>query len=169
MKKTVMIIAEKQFREEELFQPKEILEKAGIEIKVASTTTGLATGVEGQTYKPQLLVKDIVVSDFDAVVFVGGGGATQYWDDPVAHKIARQAQEAGKVLGAICVAPVILAKAGILKGKHATVWSSDSGQLLVAGAKYSRADVEIDGNIITAAGPFASREFGQALVKAIIN
>jgi protease I len=168
MKKAVMIIAEKQFKEEELFITKEILENAGIEVLVASNTLNLALGVEGKTFQPQLLVKDINVSDFDAVIFVGGGGATQYWKDPVAHKIAQDASDSSKVIGAICVAPVILAKAGILKGKRATVWSSDSGQLLVAGAKYSGANVEKDGKIITAAGPFASREFGEELVKALL-
>lgn len=169
MKKAVMIIAEKQFKEEELFVTKEILENSGIEVQVASTTSGLCSGVEGKTFQPQILLKDIKVSDFDAVIFVGGGGATQYWKDPLAHKIARDAYDSSKVIGAICVAPVTLAKAGILKGKRATVWASDSGQLLVAGAKYSGANVEKDGKIITAAGPFASREFGEELVKTITN
>jgi protease I len=169
MKKAVMIIAEQQFKEEELLITKEVLEKAGIEVLVASTTLGLARGGEGKAFQPQLFVKDIIVNDFDAVIFVGGGGATQYWKDPLAHKIAQDAYNSSKILGAICVAPVILAKAGLLKGKRATVWASDSGQLLVAGAKYSGANVEKDGNIITAAGPFASREFGEELVKAINN
>jgi protease I len=169
MKKAVMIIALNQFREEELFQPKEILENSGVEVQVASTALSLATGVAGKTYMPQLLLEDIKVSDFDAVIFVGGGGATQYWADPLAHKLARESYESGKIVAAICVAPVVLAKAGILKGKKATVWSSDAGQLLVAGAKYSRENVVKDGNIITASGPFAAREFGEELVKAILH
>ena len=168
MKKAVMIIALNQFREEELFEPKDILEKSGIEVQVASSALSLATGVAGQTYMPQLLLKEIKASDFDAVIFVGGAGATQYWNDPVAHKLVREAFESGKIVAAICVAPVVLAKAGILKGKQATVWSSDAGQLLVAGAKYSRDNVVKDGKIITASGPFAAREFGEALVKAIL-
>jgi protease I len=168
MKKAVMIIAQNQFKEEELFVPKKILEDAGIEVRVASRTLDLAKGVEGKTFKPQIAVKDIDANDFDAIIFVGGAGATQYWNDPAAHKTARDAFNGGKVVAAICVAPVTLAKAGILKDKRATVWSSDSGQLLVAGAKYTGANVEKDGKIITAAGPFASREFGEELVKAIL-
>jgi protease I len=168
MKKAVMIIAQNQFKEEELFQPKEILENAGIQVQVASVTLDLARGVEGKTFQPQLTVKGINVNNFDAIIFIGGAGATQYWNDPAAHKIAKDAYDGGRIVAAICVAPVILAKAGILKGKRATVWSSDSGQLLVAGAKYSGANVEKDGKIITAAGPFAAREFGEELVKAIL-
>lgn len=164
-----MIIAQNQFKEEELFVTKEILENSGIEVQVASTTLELARGVEGKTFKPQLLVKDVKATDFDAIIFVGGGGANQYWADPVAHKLVKDGYDAGKIVAAICVAPVVLAKAGILKGKRATVWSSDSGHLLVAGAKYTGANVEKDGKIITAAGPFAAREFGEELVKAILQ
>jgi len=163
-----MIIAQKLFREEELFEPKEILENSGIEVQVASPTLGLAWGVGGKTFKPQLLIKDIKAADFDAIIFVGGRGAIQFWDDPLVHKLVKDGYDSGKIIAAICVAPVILAKAGILKGKRATVWASDSGQLLVAGAKYTGANVEKDGKIITAAGPFAAREFGEELVKAIL-
>ncbi len=169
MKKAVMIIAQNEFREEELFQPKEIMEKAGIEVRVASSSLDIARGMAGQTFQPQLQIKDINVKDFDAAIFVGGAGAIQYWDDPVAHKIAKDAYDSGKVVAAICVAPVVLAKAGILSGKRATVWFADSGQLIVAGAKYSRNNVEKDGNIITASGPIASGEFGEELVKAILH
>jgi len=169
MKKAVMIIAQNEFREEELFQPKEILEKAGIEVQVASVSLDIARGMAGQTFQPQLQMKDLNVKDFDAVIFVGGAGAIQYWDDPLAHKIVQDAYNSGKVIAAICVAPVVLSKAGILIGKRATVWFADSGQLIVGGAKYSRNNVEKDGKIITASGPNASSEFGEELVKAILN
>ncbi len=168
MKKAVMVIAHEGFKEEELFEPKEIMEKAGSEVQVAWSSLGRARGAAGQTFQPGLLLKDIFVNDFDAIIFVGGPGATQYWEDPLAHKIARDAYNGGKVIAAICLGPVILAKAGILKGKRATVWASDSGQLIVAGAKYSRNNVEKDGKIITASGPFAAREFGEELVKEIL-
>ncbi len=169
MKKAVMVIAQEQFKDEELFLPKEILEKADIDVQVASATLNLAKSVEGRTFQPQITVKDVKAADFDAVIFVGGAGAIQYWSDPLAHKLVREAYDGGKIVAAICVAPVTLAKAGILKGKRATVWASDSGQLLVAGAKYSRDNVVKDGKIITASGPFAAREFGEELVKSILN
>ncbi len=168
MKKAVMIIAQNGFKDEELFQPKEILERSGIQVQVASTSLDPAKSVAGVSFQPQLLVKDINVGDFDAVIFVGGAGATQYWNDPVAHKIARDTYNGGRIIAAICVAPVTLAKSGILKGKRATVWAADSGQLLVAGAKHSTNNVEKDGKIITAAGPFAAREFGEELAKEIL-
>jgi protease I len=169
MKKVVMIIALNDFRDEEIFQPKAILEKAGVEVKVASTSLKVAKGMLGGTVKADMLVSDIKTSDFDAIVFIGGSGARQYWNDAVAHKLVRDAFNTNKIVSAICIAPITLAKAGILKGRRATVWSTEAGQLKVAGgAIYTGKDVEKDGNIITAAGPFAAGEFGNEIVKALL-
>jgi len=77
-----------------------------------------------RTVKPDILIKDVNVKTFDAVVFVGGPGAEEYFHNPVALKIAQEAYKEGKVVGAICIAPRILAEAGILKGKKATVFHS---------------------------------------------
>ena len=167
MKKVVMIIAENGFRDEELLQPREILEKQGFEVKVASTNLSQAKGMLGAKVKPDILVSDINVKDFNAIVFVGGVGASQYWDDSMAHKLAQDAINANKIVAAICIAPVTLAKAGVLAGKRATVWSSEAGQLKGAGANYTGEAVEKDGNIITASGPSAAKEFGEELVKAL--
>lgn len=169
MKKVVMIIARNDFRDEELFLPKEILEKSGIEVNVASTSLDVAKGMLGGTVRPDMLMSDINVSDFDAIVFIGGAGASQYWNDGVAHKLARDAFNTNKIIAAICIAPVTLAKAGILNGKRATVWSTEAGQLkVVGGAIYTGKNVEKDGNIITAAGPFAASQFGDELLKALL-
>ncbi|MFA6217670.1 MAG: DJ-1/PfpI family protein [Candidatus Omnitrophota bacterium] len=169
MKKIVMVIGVNNYRDEELLQPREIFEKNGFTVSVASTSLEKSIGVLGAEVKPDLLVKDITASDFDAILFVGGQGATQYWNDPLAHKLAWDYLNANKIVAAICIAPVILAKAGILKGKRATVWSTEAGQILVKGAEYTKNNVEIDGNIITAAGPFAARQFAEAIIKAMAS
>jgi protease I len=169
MKKVVMIIAQDNFRDEELLEPKKILEHSGIEVKIASTTVKEVKGMLGAKVKPDVLLIDINVRDFDAVVFVGGIGASQYWDDPLAHKLAQDALNANRIVAAICIAPVTLAEAGILGGKRATVWSSEAGQLKAAGANYTGRPVEKDGNIITAAGPFAAVEFAEELMRALLN
>jgi protease I len=169
MKKAVMIIAENNFRDEELFEPKEILQNAGIEVKVASTNLNLAKGVLGASVIPDLLVSKIKPGDFDALIFVGGGGASQYWSDPLAHKLAKEAFALNKIVAAICIAPVVLAKAGLLKGRKATVFSSEAGQLKAAGAIYTGKNLEKDGNIITASGPFAAKEFGEEIKKALLK
>lgn len=167
MKKAVMIIAHDGFRDEELLEPKEILEKAGIEVKVASSSLAPAKGMLGAKVKPDILVSDINIRDFHAIIFIGGSGASQYWDDPIAHKLAQDAISTDRVLAAICIAPVTLANAGVLKGKRATVWSSEAGSLRSGGANYTGRAVEKDGNIITASGPTAAQEFAEKLIKAL--
>lgn len=167
MKRVVMIIAQDDFRDEELLQPKEILKKSGIEVKIASTTLDSVKGMLGAKVKPDILFRDVQAKDFDAVIFVGGSGASQYWNDPLAHKLAQDAAGLNKVLAAICIAPVTLSNAGLLKGKRATVWSSESEKLKAGGANYTGRPVEKDGNIITASGPAAATEFGYEIVRAL--
>jgi len=167
MKKVVMIIAQDNFRDEELFVPKEILEQSGIEVKIASTSLNPAKGTLGKKAQPDILVKDIDIKDFSALIFVGGGGSSQYWDDPLAHKLIKDALDLERVVAAICIAPVTLARAGILKGRRATVFSSEAALLKAHGANYTGSSVEKDGKIITASGPAAAKEFGEEIVKAL--
>ena len=166
-KKIVMIIARSNFRDEEFLVPKGILEKEGAEVKVASSSLDESRGMLGAVAKPDILVADVNASDYDAVIFVGGQGASEYWEDAKAHEIARSAADEGKVLGAICIAPVTLANAGVLKGKRATVFPSEAGKLSKKEAICTRAGVEIDGKIITADGPRSATEFGEAIVEAL--
>ncbi len=166
-KAVVMIIAPQKFRDEELFDTKKVLEDAGATVKVASTSLDEATGMLRGTVTPDILVKDVKVADYDAVIFIGGSGASVYWDDATAHAIAKETVKADKVLGAICIAPVTLAKAGVLKDKNATVWKSEKQKLEDAGATYTGAAVEVDGKIITANGPKAAKQFGRAIANAL--
>lgn len=166
-KNVVTVIAKKDFRDEELFEPKRIIEQAGGKVTVASSSLNEAKGMLGKTCKPDILVKDINVDEFDAVVFVGGTGASEYWNDSRAIAVAKSAAERRKLLGAICIAPVTLANAGLLDGKNATVYESEADKLKAKGANYTGAAVEVDGNIITANGPEAAAKFGAAIVRAL--
>ncbi|MEM1574465.1 MAG: DJ-1/PfpI family protein [Nitrososphaerota archaeon] len=167
--KVVMIIAEKDFRDEELQKPKEILEKYGAKVVIASSTTNIATGMLGMKIKPDILINEINIEEYNAIIFIGGSGASQYWNDPIAHSIAKEAIKKDKILCAICIAPVTLANAGVLQGKKATVWPSEAEKIKNMGAIYTGASVEIDGKIITANGPAAAEEFGEAIAKALVS
>lgn len=168
MKTVVLVIAEKIFRDEEYQVPKDILSKAGVNVITASTTIGEAVGKLGLKVKPDILVSRIEVDKLDALVFIGGGGAEQYSHDPLSHRLAKEAVEKEKILGAICIAPGILANAGLLKGKKATVFPSGSENLKKGGAIYTGSDVEIDGKLITGCGPEAATKFGEELVKMLL-
>jgi len=108
------------------------------------------------------------------VVFIGGMGAVQFLDDEVSYKIAKQTLEKGKVLAAICIAPTILAKAGVLQGKKCTVWSSNMDKSAIKtikenGGIYEEKNVVIDGNIITADNFEAAQLFGQSIAEACLK
>ena len=171
-KRAVFIIASDNFRDEEYFESKEILENRGMELKTASNKLGIARGTEGGEAKIDLLVSDIKVIDFDAIIFIGGPGALQNLDNEFSYNLAKTASEQKKILAAICIAPIILAKAGVLKDKEATVWSSPSDRSSIEilkqnGVKYINKDVVVDGKIITANGPLAAKSFGEKIAEAL--
>lgn len=165
--KAVLIIAKEIFRDEELFDTQKALEEAGVSTTVASSIVGTCKGKLGKTAQSTLLVKDISADDYDAVIFVGGNGAVQYYDDPAALELARQADQKCKVIAAICIAPRILANAGLLEGKTATCYVSEAEPIQQLGANYTGSDVEQDGKTITANGPHAAYAFGKKIAKEL--
>lgn len=167
MKKVVMIISQENFQDTEFTIPKKKLEENGVEVTVASSDLNEATGMYGQKVKPDVAISVINARDYDVVIFVGGMGASQYWDDPAAHQLAQDAVNHDKILAAICIAPVTLARAGVLKGKKATVFPSQAELIKAKGANYTARPVEKEGNIITAAGPFAAAEFADQIIMAL--
>lgn len=165
-KKVLMVIACSQFRDEELEKPRALFEKEGMAVTVASDRKEGCKGMMGGGAKVDSLVGEVGAKDFDAVVFVGGMGAKVFFDDPKAHKLAQDAAAEGKVVAAICIAPSILAKAGVLKGKRATVWEGKefTDVLKEGSCTYSAESVTVDGSVVTANGPGAAAEFGQKIV-----
>ncbi|MEW6086687.1 MAG: DJ-1/PfpI family protein [bacterium] len=168
-RKIVMIIAPSDFRDEEYQKPRELFEKKGLIVTVASSVLTVSKGMSGLEVKPDMLMEKINTSEFDGIVFIGGTGAREYWDNKTAHKIAKDSIKHKKVLGAICLAPVILARSGVLKNKRATCFGPVKDKIIESGAKYIGSLVEIDGNIITANGPLASETFAKDILEAILK
>lgn len=167
-KKIAIVIAFRDFRDPEYFIPKQILEEAGAEIKTVSNKTGIAIGAEGGEASVDLLVSEIKPADFDAIVFVGGPGCLKNLDNENSYKLIKETVAQNKVLASICISPVILAKAGVLKEKKATVWSSPMDKKPVKileenEAIYQPEPVVVDGRIITADGPVAAEKFGRTI------
>lgn len=173
-KKILMVVALKDFRDEEYFIPKEILEKAGFSIDTTSTEKGIAIGSQGGEAVIHIGMDEINLENYKAVVFCGGSGMANELDNQNFHKLARDFYDKNKTVAAICVAPVILAKAGILEDKKATVWSSALDKSFIKvleenGAIYQDSPVVIDNKIITANGPDASEKFGNAIKGLLSN
>ena len=98
---------------------------------------------------------------------VGGSGASVFFDDPTAHKIAKDFLDAGKLTTAICAAPSILANAGLLQNIRSTCFPSQADNLKEKGANYTGTPVEQDGLIITADGPNSATAFGEKIAEAL--
>ena len=167
MTKAIMIIAPKNFQDYEFSDTKKVLEDNGIKVEVASKNVTFAKGVFGGKAKIDKDISKINVSEYDAVIFIGGGGASVYLNDSTAFKIAKQAYEQEKILAAICLAPSILANAGLLEGKNATAFPTEQKNLEEHGCEYTNESVTVDGRIITADGPESAEEFGKTIVNAL--
>lgn len=165
IKKALVIIAREGFQDHELAGTRKGLSEAGFQVILGSARAGPCTGKFGSVEQATVALFDIDLSTFDRVAFIGGPGAASLAENDDAKALARSVVDAGKILGAICIAPTILAKAGVLKGKKATVWDSGGEQadlLRSEGATYTGQTVTVDGRIVTGNGPAAAEEFGRA-------
>ena len=166
-KKILLVVAPKDFRDEEFLEPKKIFEEARATVTVSSKGVTEASGMLGAKAKIDKELSEVRAADFDAVVFVGGSGANIYFDDPLALNLAKSAFASGKVVGAICIAPSILANADVLKGRRATAFASEKDNLEAKGAVYTGEAVTVDGKVITARGPEAAVELGRRVVEVL--
>lgn len=170
--KVLLVVAQQGFQPIEYAHTKEELEKAGFSIDIAAPNKEKATAADGTQIEPDTAIKDVNIEEYKAVVLIGGPGALSLAEHPETFELLRKAEESKKLIAAICISPVILAKAGILKGKRATVWSSPTDtwpieELEKNGAIYTDKDVVRDGRVITANGPAAARSFGREISAAL--
>jgi len=162
-----MVIAQEQFRDEEYAHPKEVLERRGALVTTASVAAGPCSGKLGMNAVADLALTDVDDAAYDAIAFIGGGGAAVFFDDPTAHDLARAFLATGRPVAAICIAPSTLARAGVLADRRATAFPSQEDDLRARGAHWTGAPVEVDGTVITANGPAAAAAFGEAIADAL--
>ena len=166
MRIALVILAQQGFQDHEYEGTRKGLVDAGFGMVIASSTTGICTGKFGSTVSATVALKDVKVTEYDRIAFIGGPGAAAYASDPQALQIAHATVRADLPLGAICIAPTILAKAHVLENKKATVWDDGLGTQIAIlrdnGAIYTGDTVTVDGMIVTGNGPEAAEEFGRA-------
>ncbi len=166
--KALLVIAPQGYQDVELDGTRKALLEANFDVVLASTEAGACAGKFGGTERAAIAMRDVNAADYDRIAFIGGPGAHELCDNADAHRIARETVAAAKPLGAICIAPTILAAAGVLTGKRATVWNEDGSQsagLEAAGAIYTGEAVTEDGLLITGNGPKVAVEFGRAFAR----
>jgi protease I len=166
----LMVIAPNDFREDTTIAPKEILEQKGIKVVLSSITLDEATGVGGSKLKPEIKISEAEVKNYDAIVIAGGRGVKEYlWGNQELISLVKEAYQNNMLVAAICFSPVILAQAGILKDKQATVFNdADSiSELENNGVIYVNDSLVISGKIITGRDPASAEDFATAIWQAL--
>jgi protease I len=168
--KLLVVIAPERFRDEELFEPLSVFQKAGIAYDVASIKAGPCTGMLGGKCDATLDLTRVQAGSYDGIVVIGGAGSPEFlWGNSRLRTLVTEFAKSGKLVSAICLSPVVLARAGVLTGKKATVFRmADSVAEMRKGGADLRDDAVIsDGSFITANGPAAARRFGEEIVSAL--
>lgn len=166
MKTALVVIAPQGYQDVELDGTLRGLRNAGFTVTLASTAKGPCSGKFGGVQEAAIAMRDVEVSAYDRFAFIGGPGAAVLAENGDALDLTKRIHTSGKILGAICIAPTILASAGVLRGKKATVWDAKGEQIALLtkhGATYTGEAVTVDGVIVTGNGPKAAEEFGRVL------
>lgn len=163
MKKILFILAD-GFEEIEAFLPIDFLRRLNFEVTLAGLLAENVSGAHGITVKIDDLIGNIDPVKFDAVILPGGmPGSTNLRDNPNVINVVKQMDKAGKLVGAICAAPIVLEKAGILYGKKHTAHPAVKD--IFKNSTYTENRTETDSNIITGKGPGVSVEFALEIAK----
>lgn len=170
MSKVLLVVANEGYQQTEYEIPKKILIEAGVQVQTASDKAIHAIAKDGSTTPVDLTLDKVDPDDYEGIFFIGGPGALEHLDNELSYRIIRHASQNGSAVGAICISPRILAKAGILKNRKATGWDGD-GQLVAFykeyNVEYVRKNVVVDKYIVTANGPQAAQEFGEQIVALV--
>jgi SagB-type dehydrogenase family enzyme len=168
-KRAALIVASQNFREEEFFETKRALDAAGVQTVIASTRIGTLRGMLGRITEANVLVGQLNINDYDAIIFIGGPGAAVYAANPIALNLAREAVRNRRILAAIGTAPAILANAGVLTNVRTTSLLTERNRLVLAGALYTGMPVEEDRMVITGRDPGAAMQFGRTIADALVG
>ncbi len=166
MKKAIVFLAD-GFEEIEALGTVDILRRGGIDVTTVSITdTPVVTGAHKVQVAADAMIDEISLAGADALVLPGGmpGAANLNSSETVREALLGQYRD-GKVVAAICAAPMVLGGLGLLKGRSATCYPGFEPKLI--GANVTGAAVEVSDNVITGKGPGLVYDFALALVAAL--
>lgn len=154
------------FEEVEALAPLDLLRRAGLEVTTVGIGGEQITGAHGITVMADIPDTMYADSKPDMIILPGGmPGARNLDESRIVDAALKAAVRCNAYIGAICAAPFILGKRGILNGKRATCYPGFEKELV--GAQLCPEKVVTDGRIITAAGMGVAVDFGLALVEAL--
>lgn len=144
----------------------DVLRRAGVETVLAGVGGKTLAGSHGIVVQCDMTAEELPLDQLEMVVLPGGlPGAHHLNDSPAVQKALDRMVEKDGWMAAICAAPLILGRRGLVRGKKVTCYPGFEGEL--TGGDYTAAPVERDGRIITGNGPGAALAFGLELVRAL--
>ncbi len=164
-----MIIAQNAFRDEEFLEPKELFEKEGFQVIVAAPQKGLCKGMLGVVVEATHAISEITLDGVRAVVVIGGVGSPTLMDVSALGDLLRSAKEKKLLIGAICLAPMVVASFDILSDMHATVYKTDESLMVLKKHHVHFIDepVIVDDWLVTGNGPTAAEKFAESIVELL--
>lgn len=157
------------FEDIEALIPLDIMRRAGVDFKTVSITGDLyVESAHGVSIKADILIEDADMSDADLIMLPGGlPGATNLNAHNGVKKAIIEQNARGKMIGAICAAPMVLGGIGLLQGRRATCYPGFEKYL--EGAEYTHELCTVDGNITTGEGPAAALPYAYTLLAALTD
>jgi 4-methyl-5(b-hydroxyethyl)-thiazole monophosphate biosynthesis len=165
MKKRVLCLLVDGFEEIEFVAPVDLLRRADIEVVTAALHGTSATGRSGIRVMADTTLAEVYAPGFDLLLIPGGPGVGELRRDRRAAELACQFANSGKMLAAICAAPLVLMDAGLLDGRRFTAHHSVRETLPAV----SDERVVVDGNLITSRGAGTAIDFGLAIVALLTS
>lgn len=156
------------FEEIEALTPVDVLRRAGLDVKTCSIGEREVMGAHGIRVLADLTEDELDISKVNMLILPGGmPGATNLDASPLTDTLINEVTSKGGRLAAICAAPLVLGRRGLLKGKRATCYPGFEDELL--GATATGEGVVTDGNITTAKGMGVALEFAHELVRLTLS
>jgi len=156
------------FEEVEALAPLDILRRANADIVTVGVTGEYVKGAHDITVKADISLGDVQSEKIDAVILPGGLGGTNNMDSSAEVKnLVQYAADNDKLVCAICAAPSILGKMGLLDGKEATCYPGFEDTF--KGGKYVKQSVVRCGNFITSDGMGSAYKFGFEITAALFG
>jgi 4-methyl-5(b-hydroxyethyl)-thiazole monophosphate biosynthesis len=168
--KSVLIPLAPGFEDLEAVTLSDLLRRAGIEVVTAGLQAGLIQGARGVRVQPDATLDEVLDRDFDMIALPGGmPGAENLNNDARVQALLRRMGQAGKYTVAICAAPIVLARAGLLDGKRATSYPGFIDRMDLPTTHRVDDPVVVDGKVATSRGPGTAMDFALTLIELLLD
>ncbi len=162
----IIVLLADGFEEIEALTPVDMLRRAGLDVRTVGIAGVSVTGAHGIKVNCDSTIEEIDLQKVDMAVFPGGmPGATNLDASPFTDKVIEAINKNGGRLAAICAAPLVFGRRGLLEGRMATCYPGFENELI--GAVISDDSVVTDGNITTAKGMGVALDFAEELISLI--